>query len=144
MNATATEALRGTHIVIIGGGSGIGRATAFAVKRLGASVTLVGRSREKLENVAAESGGAYVRVADIADRIAIEAVFAEISIVDHLVITGSLGGGKLAETDPDRLLAAVSERISGPVYAIKAALAAMPSSGSIVLTGGAILRPTKR
>lgn len=137
MNANATEALRGTHIVIIGGGSGIGRATAVAVKRLGASVTVVGRSREKLEAVASEIGGANVRVADIVDRIAVEAVFADIAIVDHLVITaGSLGGGKLADTDPDTLLAAISERISGPVYAIKAALAAMPSSGSIVLTGG--------
>jgi NAD(P)-dependent dehydrogenase (short-subunit alcohol dehydrogenase family) len=133
----AAEALHGAHIVIIGGGSGIGRATALAVRKHGASVTLVGRSLEKLETVAREIGGANVRVADIVDRKAVEAVFADLSVVDHLVITaGSLGGGKLAESDPDDLLAAISERISGPLYAIKAVMAAMPSTGSIVLTGG--------
>lgn len=64
-------------------------------------------------------------------------MFADLAVVDYLVITaGSLGGGKLADTDPDLLLTAISERIAGPLYAIKAVMAVMPSSGSIVLTGG--------
>lgn len=137
MVISAAETLQGAHIVIVGGGSGIGRATAIAVKKCGASITLVGRSLEKLEAVAKEIDGADVRVANITDRKAIEAVFADLPVVDHLVITaGSLGGGKLAETDPDDLLAAITERIAGPLYAIKAVLAVMPPSGSIVLTGG--------
>jgi NAD(P)-dependent dehydrogenase (short-subunit alcohol dehydrogenase family) len=76
-------------------------------------------------------------VADIADRKSVEAVFTGMASVDHLVITaGGLAGGRLAETDPDELLTAVRERIAGPLYAIKAALALMPPTASIVLTGG--------
>jgi citronellol/citronellal dehydrogenase len=51
----------GRHIVITGGGSGIGRCTAHELAALGARVALVGRRPEKLATVAAEiaaAGGA--------------------------------------------------------------------------------------
>jgi citronellol/citronellal dehydrogenase len=51
----------GQHIVVTGGGSGIGRCTAHELAALGAHVTLVGRKPDKLERVAAEiheDGGA--------------------------------------------------------------------------------------
>ena len=39
--------------------------------------------------------------------------------VDHLVVTaGRFIAGKLADTDPDQLFAAMHERIAGPAYAI--------------------------
>ena len=41
-------------IIVTGGGSGIGRCTAHELASLGAYVILIGRSLEKLENVAAE------------------------------------------------------------------------------------------
>jgi citronellol/citronellal dehydrogenase len=44
----------GQHIVVTGGGSGIGRCTAHELAALGAHVTLVGRKPDKLERVAAE------------------------------------------------------------------------------------------
>jgi NAD(P)-dependent dehydrogenase (short-subunit alcohol dehydrogenase family) len=67
----------------------------------------------------------------------VEAVFDNMTQVDHLVITaGSLTAGTVAESDPDQLLAALHERIAGPLYAIKAALRLMQPTGSIVLTGG--------
>ena len=116
---------------------GIGREAAAAAKTKGASVTLVGRTRAKLESAAQAIGGARVAVADIADRHAVQAVFDTITRVDHLVVTaGRFIAGKLNETDPDHLLAAWQERIAGPVYAIRAALPLMPATGSIVLTGG--------
>ena len=64
---TAQEALRGTHIVIFGGSSGIGLATAAVATASGASVTLVGRTLAKLEAAARELGEARIAVADIAD-----------------------------------------------------------------------------
>lgn len=134
----ATHApLQGAHIVIIGGSTGIGLATAKAAKAAGASVTLVGRTAAKLEAAACEIGVTGTAIADIADRKNVEEVFASMTSVDHVVITaGGLVGGRLAETDPDVLLAALQERIAGPVYAIKAALPLMSPTGSIVLTGG--------
>lgn len=129
--------LQGAHIVIFGGSTGIGLATAKAAKAAGAIVTLVGRTAAKLQAAAHEIGGAGTAVADITNRKSVEAVFASMASVDHIVITaGGLTGGRLAATDPDELLTAIQERIAGPVYAIKAVLALMPPTGSIVLTGG--------
>jgi len=137
MTFAVSTPLNDAHIVIFGGSSGIGLATAKAAKAAGATVTLVGRTAAKLEAAADEIGGADIAVAEIAHRKDVEAVFAGIKSVDHLVITaGGLAGGRLAETDPDELMIAFRERIAGPLYAIKSALAMMPQSGSIVLTGG--------
>ena len=137
MTVAIRTPLQGAHIVIFGGSTGIGLATAKAAKAAGAIVTLVGRTATKLDAAAREIGGAVTAVADIADRKNVEAVFAGMASVDHIVITaGGLSGGRLAETDPDALLTAFQERIAGPLYAIKAVLPLLPPTGSIVLTGG--------
>ncbi|WP_197495747.1 SDR family oxidoreductase [Acidihalobacter yilgarnensis] len=132
-----TQPLTDTHIVIVGGSAGIGLATAATAKARGASATLIGRNAERLELASKDIGGARTGVADISDRTQIETVFANMSPIDHLVITaGSLQAGLVAESDPDRLLRAVDERIAGALYVIKAALPLMSFQGSIVLTGG--------
>jgi NAD(P)-dependent dehydrogenase (short-subunit alcohol dehydrogenase family) len=137
MNSVTQTSLDGAHVVVFGGSTGIGLATAMAVKAKGASVTLAGRTLAKLEAAADEIGGARTAVADIADRKSVEAVFDGMTRVDHLVITaGGLPVGRLADTDPDHLLSAIHERIAGALYAIKAALPLMPPTASIVLTGG--------
>lgn len=69
--ATQSSALDGAHVVVFGGSSGIGLAAAAAAKAKGASVTLVGRTRAKLDSAAQAIGGARVAVADIADRHAV-------------------------------------------------------------------------
>lgn len=130
-------ALQGAQVVVFGGATGIGFETAKALKSYGADLVLVGRTATKLATAAEVLGGARIAVADIADRKSVEAVFADMARVDHLVITaGGLSGGRLAETDPDILLRVLQERIGGPLYAIKASLPLMPPTGSIVLTGG--------
>ena len=132
------------HVVIFGGGSGIGLATASQAKRLGARVTLVGRSREKLNRAADALGGAGIVVADIADRAAVELVFVGMERGDHQVITaGTFNAGRVADSDPDALLRALDERIAGPLYAIKAALPLLTPRSSITLMGGQLSdRPT--
>lgn len=137
MNTVAQTSLGGTHVVVLGGSTGIGLATAMAVKMKGATVTIAGRTLAKLEAAAVKIGDARIAIADIADRKSVEAVFDGMTRVDHLVITaGGLQTGRLADTDPSQLLVAIHERIAGPLYAIKAALPLMPPTGSIVLTGG--------
>ena len=137
MSPLAQTSLQGAHVVVFGGSAGIGLATAATAKARGATVTLVGRTADRLSAAAAQIGGAETAMADITKRAEVEAVFEGLSRVDHLVITaGGLQVGLLASTDPDHLLKALEERIAGPLYAIKAALPLMPSSASIVLMGG--------
>ena len=59
----------GRHVVVTGGGSGIGRCTAHELAALGAQVALVGRKAEKLAKVAAEivDAGAAVPTTHVCD-----------------------------------------------------------------------------
>jgi 2-deoxy-D-gluconate 3-dehydrogenase len=69
--------LTGKHALVTGGGRGIGRACALALVEAGASVTVVSRSRDELDQVAAEAeamgGRALPHVADVADELQVEA-----------------------------------------------------------------------
>jgi NAD(P)-dependent dehydrogenase (short-subunit alcohol dehydrogenase family) len=68
--------LEGQHALITGGGSGIGAAIARALAAEGAKLTLVGRRRERLEEVGAEPFDALVSPADVTDRAQVEDCFA--------------------------------------------------------------------
>lgn len=84
--------LTGQATVVVGGSSGIGLATARALVGRGASVTLVGRTEERLQNAKDALGGAVsTAVLDSADETAAAAFFEGLPVLDHLVI--SLAGG---------------------------------------------------
>ncbi len=76
----------GCNMVVTGGGSGIGRCIAHELSHLGAQLVLIGRSREKLEAVAAEIGSdggvAHIYSCDIRDEARVAAVVAD--AVDQL------------------------------------------------------------
>ena len=90
----APELFKGQVIIITGGGSGIGRCTAHELASLGASVSIWGRTEEKLLNVQREieeDCGATVstQVCDIRDEAQViaglEAVLARHGRIDGLV-----------------------------------------------------------
>lgn len=77
----------GRHIIVTGGGSGIGRATAHELAALGARVALLGRKLDRLEKVADEiraAGGIgpSTHACDIRDEQAVAAAVAAI-IAEH-------------------------------------------------------------
>jgi NAD(P)-dependent dehydrogenase (short-subunit alcohol dehydrogenase family) len=70
------EALRGRVALVTGGGSGLGRAVALELGRLGAKVGVLGRRREPLDGtVASLNGGGFAVQADVRDPAAVAAAF---------------------------------------------------------------------
>lgn len=72
------------HVVVTGGGRGIGAATARKFKSLGFRVTLMARTRTEIEPLADEIGAYSVRV-DVGDPASVEAAFMAAGPVDVLV-----------------------------------------------------------
>jgi NAD(P)-dependent dehydrogenase (short-subunit alcohol dehydrogenase family) len=68
--------LAGRHALITGGGTGIGAAIARALAAEGVKLTLVGRRRGKLEEVASGGFDALVAPADVTDRAQVDRAFA--------------------------------------------------------------------
>src|ERR1700680_1933345 len=67
--------LKNKVAIVTGAGSGIGRACAFALIRGGARVVLVGRRKDRVEDVAREAGAAAIAVAaDVSKQAEIEQV----------------------------------------------------------------------
>tara|TARA_B110000444_G_scaffold256855_1_gene294095 strand:- start:2473 stop:3327 length:855 start_codon:yes stop_codon:yes gene_type:complete len=78
----ASDLFAGKSVLISGGGSGIGKASAWLYGRLGARVIICGRTLEKLEIAAAgmvEAGlDVIVKVVDIRDAVKVDQLFDEI------------------------------------------------------------------
>ena len=78
----AADLFSGRTVVVSGGGSGIGRATAWLAARLGATVIICGRSLEKLTRVqaalAARGLSCEAQALDIRERAAVDAFFADL------------------------------------------------------------------
>ena len=69
------EALAGRHVVVTGGGQGIGKAIAERLAAEGASLSLLAPNLGELEEVAAGVGGG-AHFCDIRDRAGVDAAFA--------------------------------------------------------------------
>jgi NAD(P)-dependent dehydrogenase (short-subunit alcohol dehydrogenase family) len=129
-------------VVILGGSSGIGLATAKAARAEGASVVISGRSQQRLDAARAEIGGDVKAIAlDVADESAMRALFDGLKSVDHIFITAATvttGGGIGAETDAVR--PGLDTRLCGSWYAAKYGAPKMPPDGSIIFTSGISVR----
>lgn len=77
-----SERLQGKVVVVTGASAGVGRATARAFARAGASVALLARNQERLDQACAGLEGAGVRalgiVVDVADAEQVEAAAARV------------------------------------------------------------------
>lgn len=140
-------ALKSQRIVVLGGTSGIGFATALAAAGEGAAVTVVSSSAAKLERaLKGLPASATGEVANLSDEKAIHALFGRVGQLDHLVYTA---GEPLALSELGDLQLADAKRFFdvrfwGAVLGAKHGAPRIRKGGSIVLTSGAAKdRPQK-
>lgn len=126
-----TPRLDGTVALVTGASSGIGEATALALAAEGATVALLARRRDRLEDLRARIGSAGGRAiaveADVSDRqqaaAAVDAVVAELGRLDTVVNNaGLMRIGPVAEADPGDWDTMLSVNVQGLLYVTRAGL----------------------
>ncbi|MFQ6553798.1 SDR family oxidoreductase [Aestuariibius insulae] len=135
--------LRGQHVLIVGGSSGIGFAVARAALDLGARVTLAGRSMQRLAIARTGLQAAPAILAlDATDREGTGAALAKVDPIDHLVLTAGGGStdGPVAEIGWQGLADTMTNKLGAQVTALAAALPHLTESASVTLTSGAASR----
>jgi len=137
LNQALPANLHGRTVVIFGGTSGIGLATAIQAKAQGAHVTVIGADAIRAEQAARNNGLDAWRAADVTDSQAIYAALADIPKVDHLVLlAGTYVVGKVRDAGIDHLRGAFEERMWASVHAIRALGERLAKDGSITFISG--------
>lgn len=126
-------------VIVTGAGSGIGAATARRFASEGAKVVLVGRRREKLEEVAATlAGESFVRPADVSVLEQVEAMVQDVieryGRLDVLVNNAGVAkSGKVHEASLDDWRQVMAVDVDGVFYGCRVAMPwLIKSHGSIV------------
>jgi len=111
-----TENLRGKNVLLTGGGSGMGKATALALAKNGANVAIAGRNKENLAStvsLAQATEKISAKEADVTDRNSLEDLFqwfdVEFGTLDYLVHAAGINVAmrsmeELSPDDWDRLI----------------------------------------
>ena len=119
--------------VVVGGGRGMGLATARCLAEDGARIAVVGRSAEVLDEAAEElrrigSPDALGMVADTRDAARVDEVFAELSArwdgrLNVLINTvGPSAAGTFEELTDEQWRAAIDDGVMGMVHCVRSAL----------------------
>lgn len=129
--------LKGKHVIVTGGGSGIGRAISCRFAEEGATVAIFDMSKEGAEETAAQiakaGGKANVYVVDITDRAAVDAgVAAAEKIAPVDVLVNNAGWDRIVpflDTDLDLWKKVIDINLYGPLHMHHAVLPGMVANG---------------
>jgi NAD(P)-dependent dehydrogenase (short-subunit alcohol dehydrogenase family) len=141
-NGRLTMDFTGERVAIMGGSSGIGRATATLLAEHGAEVIVTGRSPEKLADVVTAVPAISTERIDVTDRHALDALYARLGLFDHLVVCISAGGGggPFASLDLNALRSAFAAKTFAQLDVVQAALPTLRRGGSVTLVTAASAR----
>ena len=140
----ATDNLSGKNVLLTGGGSGMGKATALALAKNGANVAIAGRNKENLTStvsLAQPTEKISAKEADVTDRNSINDLFqwfdTEFGTLDYLVHAAGINVAmrsmeELSPEDWDRL---IQINLTGSYNVLRLALKRMrpQKKGLIVL-----------
>jgi NAD(P)-dependent dehydrogenase (short-subunit alcohol dehydrogenase family) len=132
--------VNGRRIVVMGGGSGIGEATAALFAARGGEVVITGRSAEKLERAAARmEGKVTTRAVDATSVEQLAAFFTEAGQIDHLVlaVSSAIGAGEFAALDLTQLRQGFEAKFWAHLQTLQAALPVLARDGSVVFVTAA-------
>jgi meso-butanediol dehydrogenase / (S,S)-butanediol dehydrogenase / diacetyl reductase len=124
-------------VIVTGGGSGIGAATARLLRASGHQVVISGRRPEPLRRVAEETG-AVAHPSDTADpgevEALVEAAVSRFGRLDGLVVNAGIGrAGAVGDLSVEDWEAVVRTNLTGPFLLLRAALPhLLESAGSVV------------
>jgi NAD(P)-dependent dehydrogenase (short-subunit alcohol dehydrogenase family) len=123
-------------VLVIGGTSGIGEATARAFTARGDRVVVAGRDPQRLENALARLGdGVDGMTCDAADAAAVRELAASIAPIDVLVLapSGAAGAGAIADLKLDDLRSGFEGKFWPQVTALQQALPSLADDAAVVL-----------
>lgn len=124
------------RVLVVGGSSGIGEATAQAFASEGAQVVIASRHQDKLDAAAARIGhGVATAVLDTTDDAAVEAYFAAAGSFDHIVVSAAqTPGGPVRALPLADAYAAMDSKFWGAYRVARAAKIA--ERGTLTLVSG--------
>ena len=123
------------HVVIIGGTSGIGLATAEILLRENFRVTISGRDSKRLADANNKLGNKANAVAvDATDSSAVAALFTKLGHFDHLVLAfgSNKGLGPFRTVDANSLRQGFNEKVVSQFACAQAAYEYLNPTGSII------------
>jgi 3-hydroxybutyrate dehydrogenase len=120
---------RSCHALVTGGARGIGREIAIALSAAGATVTVLGRDRGKLDEVVASGAARFAVVADVTDQAAVGAAVAEAASrqpIDILIANAGVAvSAPFGRTDAELFRRMWEVNFLGTVHATQAVLPGM-------------------
>lgn len=127
-----------THVVVVGGTSGIGRHFAQTCADRGSDVVITGRAEGRTKAAADEIGGRTRAVAlDLADTAGAAAALAGVERVDHLVLTAlDRDFNTVRDYRPDDAARLLTVKLVGYTAVLHALAPKMSGHGAVVLLGG--------
>jgi NAD(P)-dependent dehydrogenase (short-subunit alcohol dehydrogenase family) len=132
----------GQNVLVVGGSSGMGFATARLAAVMGAAVTIASRSEEKVRAATGSIGArAAGRVIDVTNDEGVAAFFSDGTVWDHVIVTGSqVKIGPVRELPIETARAAFDSKFWG-FYRVARAARIRPGGSLGVIAGFLATRP---
>ena len=139
-----TASLQGACVVVVGGTSGIGLATARLAQEAGARVVIAGRDKDRLAAARQQLGNTDGFALDVGHEQEVKDLFASLDKVDHVAtLAGTHVNGPIVDIDTAKLQEPVDNRFWGPIYLCKYAAPKMAAGSITLCTGAGVGRPRR-